>query len=625
MPGEGILRGVLRALVGSGERAAGRGAAEGALRQAAEREAPLAVARRQAPLAVERMPAGWERVQQQKALPPPPRRLALPAPPPGGTYAPNTARPKPRGGQWWPDKAINSANWSPELAARHARPTGVTFSGDPRDVALKEWWDRALTKYLKNDFATESDPLLGLAERGLHHVEGISPQEWRDRIETGLTEDSVGGIMFPHNPLGGMPGAGDDLRGGVLASMPWVGKMPVTDSIFGIDPANNLEFRRVADELRNALNPEVHGFPSDLAVRPESLSRMSFPQAVEHVGKINQWRAQQLADQSLAAFDNPAIHVVKEYPESQHGMRWVELKQPDDAGSLPTGYSLKVNPQGHTYLVDAEGNTVRTAYASEADAIAGAHRRLLQDALRFEGDTMGHCVGGYCDDVTSGRSRIFSLRDSRGMPHVTIETAPGAKNRTRNDIPTAEADRLAAQATADLNRQIAEYNLPVREGSPKWTRTWNQSLDLLQREWLRNNPAPASIVQIKGKQNRAPIEDYLPYVQDFVKTQGPWGRVGELANTRLTQLPDGRFINESQWNEGISKYLRERNPQWTEDWLQDRIASNYAPEYAHDVTGMIAGNWDQFKPYFEGYAYGGRVEPHRDFARHPFAVSYDHA
>ena len=35
---------------------------------------------------------------------------------------------------------------------------------------------------------------------------------------------------------------------------------------------------------------------------------------------------------------------------------------------------------------------------------------------------MGHCVGGYCDDVASGQSNIYSLRDAKGKPSVTIET-----------------------------------------------------------------------------------------------------------------------------------------------------------------------------------------------------------
>ena len=46
---------------------------------------------------------------------------------------------------------------------------------------------------------------------------------------------------------------------------------------------------------------------------------------------------------------------------------------------------------------------------------------------------MGHCVGGYCPDVASGRTKIFSLRDKRGEPHVTVEVEPTPSWFTRAD------------------------------------------------------------------------------------------------------------------------------------------------------------------------------------------------
>jgi hypothetical protein len=42
-------------------------------------------------------------------------------------------------------------------------------------------------------------------------------------------------------------------------------------------------------------------------------------------------------------------------------------------------------------------------------------------ALKTEGSQMGHCVGGYWNRVKTGDTRIVSLRDADGYPHVTIE------------------------------------------------------------------------------------------------------------------------------------------------------------------------------------------------------------
>lgn len=48
--------------------------------------------------------------------------------------------------------------------------------------------------------------------------------------------------------------------------------------------------------------------------------------------------------------------------------------------------------------------------------------------LTNEGNMMGHCVGrgGYTSGVKDGTTRIISLRDKQGIPHVTIEAAKGA-------------------------------------------------------------------------------------------------------------------------------------------------------------------------------------------------------
>ena len=42
--------------------------------------------------------------------------------------------------------------------------------------------------------------------------------------------------------------------------------------------------------------------------------------------------------------------------------------------------------------------------------------------LLAEGYRMDHCVGDYCEEVKSGVSRIFSLRDPENEPHVTMES-----------------------------------------------------------------------------------------------------------------------------------------------------------------------------------------------------------
>ena len=71
---------------------------------------------------------------------------------------------------------------------------------------------------------------------------------------------------------------------------------------------------------------------------------------------------------------------------------------------------LKKSLVGVQHIMDLPGNMA-------------AYQLMTPDALDFESDYMGHCVGkgSYDADVASGRTKIYSIRDERGEPHVTLE------------------------------------------------------------------------------------------------------------------------------------------------------------------------------------------------------------
>ena len=515
------------------------------------------------------------------ALPAPPRQLALPAPGPG---LPSYAA-KPRGGQFWVDKDVYGSNVSPEAAARQSARAFATQRFVPDDdyeviqigprpggiqtteTDAQKWLERALTKYYKTEFGSPDDPLRDLAERGLHYDPDMTPEKWQATVNSYLMEDPVESILFPPNPKGGMRGAGSNMRGEAMLAMPWLAKLPVTDKVYGIS-SGGLDLGHFTDEFLNVLNDaEGAGLPMDLAVRPESLGRMTFPQAVERVGRINQFRAKEMERAALSNLDSPAVRTFKEYTENNPmGLRWTELAPPKSGG--PAGY-------------DIEGE--------------------LSKALKYEGDTMGHCVGGYCPDVMAGRSRIFSLRDAKGEPHVTIETSP-----------------ITLQNAAAIDKEIGDlyseyYNVADPDDASldadfeKWVST--TAPDVYQR-FVEQGPKER-IVQIKGKQNRAPKDDYLPFVQDFVKS-GQWGNVGDLGNTGLVKLPDGRYITQQQWQGTLTPEL-----------MQSILGTEYLPDIGmiHRRPDMLREDiWEQVAPRFEGYAVGGRVSADRCFSRNPMSV-----
>ena len=70
------------------------------------------------------------------------------------------------------------------------------------------------------------------------------------------------------------------------------------------------------------------------------------------------------------------------------------------------------------------------------------------------------------------------------------------------------------------------------------------------------------IIQIKGKQNAAPVAKYLPHVQDFVKS-GNWGRVGDLQNSGLIDISNrprimdalkSRYVTDEELTKHLDSY-----------------------------------------------------------------------
>ena len=365
--------------------------------------------------------------------------------------------------------------------------------------ALNNFIDKQLRNYVRNDMATERDPIRALAERGVLHydprapsqtyqgmvmgkrvkegfpAEGSSASDLARRYEMASDRAVTNGTYRDNRRFGAS--LEDDLRklGGDYAIQNPDAKAYGFDR--GVSAGRDLGFDHLMDELRNAVNINS-GLPAHLRLDPESLARVSVPQAVERVAKINDWRAAQKAAADQALANNAATVLHKDYPDK--GFKWVELK----AGDLPDGWSQRKDALGVDMVYGPDG------YSTNAWSIKDPRRAALADALKYEGDTMGHCVGGYCDDVASGKSRIYSLRDAKGQPHTTVEVEP----------------------------------------------------DIRPRESFEGEPTPR-IVQIKGKGNKAPNPEYLPYVQDFVKS-GKWGDVGDLRNTGLVKHPSGYLTQE---------------------------------------------------------------------------------
>ncbi len=337
---------------------------------------------------------------------------------------------------------------------------------------------------------------------------------------------------------------------------PWLKKLNKEDQVYFPDTMVGTGFDKLADELRKATRPDTD-LPDFLRIDPAKLSRVSMPQAVEHVAKINAWREAE----KLKEGRNAATVMHKEYPDK--GLAWMQMKMPEP--TLQEGHYLGEDSRGNPAVLDASGGEWSSASTPEealADYRIAERRDALQAALKFEGDTMGHCVGQYCDEVGSGKSNIYSLRDRRGEPHVTIETT--------NMNPAHHYENIYMNLPDDerkiLQANIAEYN----QQNPHL-----KDLDAAN-EYMRMiyGDAPPKIVQIKGKQNAAPNAKYLPAVHDFVRSKD-WSSVGDFENTGLIDLNrENSHLHPELQNIAKEKFGRYATDNEIESLMDDFLQKN---------------------------------------------------
>ena len=466
-----------------------------------------------------------------------------------------------------------------------------TLRWAPSDYALNTWLDKKLAKYIRNEMATERDPVRLQAEafaqqkaellaaKDAQIAKAVADME-RERTARGFTPEMMtrsqaqirelrkeralieaqrglhvspeqlpfrnrqvhlGGEQFPTvartpealqwerasdfavspTKAGAYLEGADDWvpvtvgSNNALENNPWLSKVPPETPVYSLTEAGRLSedlgFSHLVDELSNALNPES-GLPTHLLLDTDNLGKLNIADAVRRVDAINAWRATQKAEADRLRANNAATTLVKEYPDDPRGLRWVEMRMPE---TMPEGWAEE--------FIETDLGRLRKFRDPKTGKLGAADPRedALKDALKYEGEVMQHCVGGYCPDVVEGRSRIYSLRDAEGHPYTTIEVKPGD-------------DDLAPR-----------------------------------------------IHQIKGFRNEAPASEYLPFVQDFVRSQ-QWSDVRDLENAGLMT---SRFDPAT-----LARYGKEHQPYVTQAELDDIMAAMDAASSA------------------EGYARGGRVK-----------------
>jgi len=449
---------------------------------------------------------------------------------------------------------------SPELRV----PVDRAFKEITDAIAINKWIDGNLTNYVKKEMGTPDDPVRKLAEQGITHTElradpdrmeylqairkaegfpaegmAQSPlaKQWENTTDDAIRVSKAGKIQeaadiserlaqarteidayvkeLDKNFLARM----SDHTGNAIFSpkeaetlmrMPDIQKAEILGDTKYKELKENLYqlmareqgFEKRAGELNpfvSKLDPETRlysgstydlGFDhiidvlkEDIAagrIRPEQLNKVSMEQAVRRTYEYDQELAKKMNAARLTA--RSELPVYKEYPE---GLKWVELNRPGDfaAESDAMGHSVRgyEPPEGHPDWTKSSGDSGYSGYG----------------------------LGGW-EKIKSGKAKVYSLIDSKGEPHVTIETGQVFKPTYEKDlIPYKEAALEEAKLLPNGYTDADVKEIQIR---------------------MALSDKPFYINQIKGKQNAKPKDDYLPFVQDFVRG-GNWSDVGDFKNT----------------------------------------------------------------------------------------------
>jgi hypothetical protein len=492
--------------------------------------------------------------------------------------------------------------FTPDEIAKLSEPSRAHVVGSmlslEKDAALNKWVDSNLTNYVKKQMGTPDDPVRKLAEEGITHKPGLVDEYRRteealkkQRMEAGFPEEGMGQSPMAQSwerasdeaiathragDIQGMPeklakfneaenkmraarasvdrkfaqhienaGLTEREATSLLRNTPFDQKAkmvgdtdlakanaeflshqnPMMSSYIGLGRENpyisklapdtqlyapftgDLGFDHIMDVLREDLTAG--------RIRPEQMNKISITDAVRRTYQYDQEMAAKMNASRAAAREG--LPTYKEYPE---GYRWVELNKPGSFAneSEAMGHSVRgyEPPKGHPDWSEGSGDAGSSGY--------------------------GH--GGW-QAIKSGRAKVYSLVDSKGAPHATVETGmPQSIN-----VPREYRQQYMAERSA-------------QGPNP----TWN---DREFYEWLSNKGVelpPQRITQIKGKQNRAPNPEYLPYIQDFVRS-GKWSDVGDLQNTGLRRTSDA-------FNETEQAFLRSKGVE-LKPYIEPEEAARY--------------------------------------------------
>lgn len=495
-----------------------------------------------------------------------------------------------------------------EDAYPHAQAHFVTDQKDPNAVALNQWIDTKVRKYIRNQAGSEADPIRKLVDEGVPYgftessgdnkfVQGVKrkkvgkPTEGISQTPEGKNwEYTVDSIFSPtqsndikeilNNPNIDDARKKSKLR--VELDLPII----TNEDYEAIKLINEISDKNVYDlnptglTQKLGLNHVSDVLMEDLRsgkLKPEQLNQMSIEKAIRRTAEYDAQKAKEMAKANAASAEG--MPIPKEYND---GFKWVELKYTEPKDYVPEGYDVSsmTYDDGRTVYFANTPTTRSSAYKTREEAQKELNDKIkglksfrekgkTKEALTSEGEIMGHCVGSYCEEVSRGDVKIYSLRGPDGKSHVTIEARPQISM-------TAWRDANMDLINRNPELQRLDFNMRSLDDDNKYGHrmTERDYIREMSKEMQRRNIEPIApqgymeLHQVKGKQNKRPDEKYQKYVSDFIKnnpTEYDIVDVKELDNTNLMNVQDifetGLVDKDTHNHPEVEKILKMLHPE----------------------------------------------------------------
>ena len=445
---------------------------------------------------------------------------------------------KGKGGMWHPETVARLGIHLVNSLTKHDNfgvpDWALSNPGDPIPPA-ESWAQNAVTTYLNRHAGTVTDPI-----KDLKLPDGT---KWEDLTDAALQGKEADAYINP--PLNAKP---DEIV--------WSARQGgYSEGLAGRQAVNTITtyLEHVGDYLKS------------LNLAPEKLQQYDLPRAIKETVKNDE----RVAMEALKDFtksnptrvaDTQSLPEYKTYDPVQQGKRsfsfnrdgsirkmesvdlpagemqysWREIKLPERLTpeqaarvrvTTKEEYAQGKGPGEREYVaLDAKGKPIIDNFSKIPAMGANPLQAHLAGQLAQEGNALGHCVGGYADQVIRGNSRIISLRDQHGRSYATVQLTP---------------DSLISNRAAQLKRAGAS--------------------DTEVRNYIEQ--ATHNIEQIKGPGNGGAANYVQPYIQDFLNS-GKWGQVAdaELHGLILDKY-SGKYVTAAdmlkQWETELSPKAKE--------------------------------------------------------------------